>query len=387
MRSLLVLVALAVALAGAPAAAAAEAPCPPKSAPGKAIVLDAPLDEHDRLGLGYAAILALSPPNREWPWSSFAAGSACVAGAFKVGDATWTLHRGTGEAPALWAKPADGPGMVFLALAPSIDEGFAYSQADPRPEPLQLRHPGYMLVVVHQRRWFLVQIYDALPPTAQVMADMSAGLAGKAPLIASFDPDGAAVTFAVATQSNRRALLGEPRPGEGGNPARLWAPDAELFLPQPDGGLRMAGSNFLCPKAAGVFPLTDLWVANVTEARRDLSCRYIGQTSWISIFVTRRAERPELKRVYDGYVAEVRGQHTLAAEAIPPLPAGPPQKPAYAGAWTTSEGTAEGLWVGAVGDWYVEVRATYAPAEADKVGAAVGELFTAVYRTLPSPAT
>src|SRR5205085_321499 len=148
--------------------------CPPKSAPGKAIVLDAPLDEHDRLGLGYAAILALSPPNREWPWSSFAAGSACVAGAFKVGDATWTLHRGTGDAPALWAKPADGPGMVFLALAPSIDEGFAYSQADPRPEPLQLRHPGYMLVVVHQRRWFLVQIYDALPPTAQVMADMSA---------------------------------------------------------------------------------------------------------------------------------------------------------------------------------------------------------------------
>jgi hypothetical protein len=376
----------------APFAARAEAPCPPRLTPGKAVALEAPLDEHDRLGLGWAAILGLSPPSREWPWSSFAHGSACSAGDFKIGETTWTLHRGTGDAPAMWARPASGDGMAFLALAPSLDEGFDYSQTNPRPEPLELHHPGYLLVVAHQRNWFLTRVYDALPPPAQVMADMAAGLKGQTPLIATFDPDGAAISFSMATQSDARAILAEPKPGQGGMPARLWAPDNELYQRMTDGSVRMAGSGFLCPKAAAGFPLSDLWVANVTELRRDLSCRYIGsspqtQGAWISIFVTRRPEHPPLKTIYDGYVEEIRGQHTLAAPATAPLAAGPPQKPAYAGAWTTAEGSGEGLWVAAVGDWYIEVRATYATGQADTVGAAVAELFAQVYRTIPSPAT
>jgi hypothetical protein len=66
-----------------------------------------------------------------------------------------------------------------------------------------------------------------------------------------------------------------------------------------------------------------------------------------------------------------------------PLSSGAPPLPPLAGAWNNKTGAREGLWLATIGDWYVEVRATYPPEESDEIGAAVGDLIKSAYSEIP----
>lgn len=390
MRTILAATALALCALVQPAAAAkTDQACQDiaRSAhAGKAINLAAPLDEPSRIGLGYSIFIALDgPPGRDWPTEAIAKAAPCSTVDFKVGDAPWVLSKGgPGDAPAAWARPKSGGDLVFLAYAPSVSEAYAFSQRDPKPASLTLKSPVYMLAVVHESRRFIVRTYDGLPPDDVLQADIAAAMRATLPLIASYDAAGRAVSFAIATQSDHRAILFPPLPGLGGHDARLAAADGELFKLVPNVGLRMAGSGYVCPAAAGGFGLRDLWVANASDDRRDLSCRYVGEASWISIFVTRSPSRPPVDKVFGDYVDEVSHNHKLKETTPPPVELGPGNDPVRSRAWLGEDGMTEGLWVLAIRDWYIEVRATYRPADSEKIGVGVAQLVSSAYRTVPA---
>jgi len=362
-----------------PALAHAQTPpssCPPAEGAGKAIDLKPPLEESTRLGLGYAAIIAAANDDPHWPRSRFPADGGCAVATFKVGDVEWTLRSGGGEyAPARWALPASGDGLALLAFGPSIRDGYAFSQAAQKPQVMPLTAPMYVLAVERDHMRLITRLYDEAPPSGQLMADMAASLRGDLPPIAVVDATSGALSFVIATQSDRRAILPGLLPGEGGKAVHLLAPDGDLFVQARGGAVAMARSKFTCPASVATLVRKDLWIVNATDDAQDLSCRLVGGKGSISISVARHANHPPAKSVYEGDVQSEKQHEDVAGAAPPPLGAGPPPGPRFVTAWTDKDGQRQGLWLAQIGDWYVEALATY-PAEASgEIGKAVGEIY------------
>jgi hypothetical protein len=362
-------------------AQAPPSPCPPAEGAGKQIELKAPLDEPTRLGLGYAVMIATANDDPNWPRSRFPADGGCAMGTFKVGDVEWTLKSGGGElAPPRWALPASGDGVAFLAFGPSIRDGYAFSQAAQKPQTMPLTAPMYVLAIERDQMRYVTRVYDEAPPTSELIADMAASLRGNLPPIAALDATSGALSFVIATQSDRRAILPGLAPGQGGTAVHLLAPDGDLFVKAPGGAVRMAGSQFVCPASVATFGLKDLWIVNATDDERDLSCRLTGEKGSISVSVARHANHPSAKSVYESDVEAEKRRDDVIGAAPPPSATGAPHQPRFVTAWTDKDGRRQGLWLAEIGPWYVEALATYPPEASGDIGNAVGEIYEHAFR-------
>ncbi len=386
LAAMILLPVLAVAK-GAPAGVAQTPPiftCPPADGAGRTIDLKAPLDEPARLGVGYALMIGVASDDKNWPHSKLGAEAGCDIGAFKVGDTPWAVDAGADAGLPRWAQPGSGADLAFLARAPSIAQGYAFSQAQQKPMMMSLGAPMYALVVERDHLRSIYRLYDAVPPTGTLIADMGASVRGALAPIATLDPDSGALSFVVATQSPRRAIIPGLAPGKGGAAARLQAPDGDMFVEAPGNAVRMAKSRFLCPAATLAFNRKDLWVGNATDEAQDLSCSFVGATGRISVSVTRHMDRPPAKSTYDDGLEAVKTSSAVASPAPPPLGAGDPPSPRFAAAWTDKDNQRQAFWLATVGDWYIEVLATYAPAASDAIGKSVGQLYKDAFREIPA---
>ncbi len=358
--------------------------CPPADGAGRAIELTAPLDEPARLGVGYALMIGVASDDKNWPHSKLGAEAGCDIGKFKVGDTTWAVNAGGDAGLPRWAQPGSGADLVFLARAPSIAQGYAFSQAQQKPMMMSLGAPTYALVVERDHLRSIYRLYDDVPPTGTLIADMDASVRGALAPIATLDPDSGALSFVVATQSPRRAIIPGLAPGKGGAAARLQAPDGDMFVEAPESAVRMAKSRFVCPAATLAFDRKDLWVGNATDEAQDLSCSFVGANGRISVSVTRHMDRPPAKSTYDDGLEAVKKTSAVASPAPPPLAAGEPPRPRFAAAWTDKKNQRQAFWLATVGDWYVEMLATYAPEASGAVGKAVAELYKDAFRQISS---
>ena len=153
---------------------------------------------------------------------------------------------------------------------------------------------------------YVVRVYDGYPSAAALKADMALAADRKLPLIASYDPDGYAVTVDPPAQSGIQAMLFAALPLRG-HSATLRGPDGKFFTPA-EGGVRMRGSGFVCPDNVATFLLRDMEVANSSEADLDLMCRAFSPGGWLSIFVTRYASSPSADSVFAGYLGDAEGR-------------------------------------------------------------------------------
>jgi hypothetical protein len=327
-------------------------------------------------------MIGVASDDRNWPHSTIDAEAACDIGKFNVATVEWAVNAGADAGVPRWARPASGADLVFLARAPSIEQGYAFSQASQKPMMMSLGLPMYALVVERDHMRSITRLYDGVPPTGALIADMDASLRGVLAPIATLDPGSGALSFVVATQSPRRAIIPGLMAGKGGNAARLQAPDGDLFTQAPGGAARMAMSNFVCPASAMNFALKDLWVGNATEEDHDLSCSFVGEKGRISISVTRHADHPAARSVFDGTLEAVKSHGEVAGPAPPPDGAGEPPRPRFAAAWTDKDNRRHGLWLATIGGWYVEVLAAYSPEASGDVGKTVVQLYKDAYREI-----
>jgi hypothetical protein len=356
--------------------------CPPVDGAGQAIDLTAPLNEPARLGLGYALMIGVASDDRDWPHSKLAVETPCTLGTFKVGAVDWTLNGGADAALPRWAAPASGDGLAFLTRTPSVQQGYAYSQASQKPMMMSLGSAMYALVIEREQSRLITRLYDGVPPMSALLADMDASLRGARAPIAALDPVSGAVSFIIATQSQRRAIIPGLLPGEGGKAARLQSPDGDLFVAAPGGAARMTPTHFLCPASLEGMALRDLDVGDATEAARDLSCSFVGDKGRISVSVTRHADRPPAKALYDDNIESIKKTGFIAGAAPQPLGAGPPPRPLFATAWADRNNQRQGLWLTAISDWYVEVLATYSSDSSGDIGKAVGQIYKDAFREI-----
>jgi hypothetical protein len=325
--------------------------------------------------------VANDDPN--WPRTRFPADGGCVIGRLKVAEVEWTLRGGGGEyAPARWALPDSGDTLALLAYGPSIRDGYAFSQAAQKPQVMPLTAPMYVLAIERDHMRSITRVYDDAPPSGVLMADMAASLRGELRPIATLDAASGALSFDIATQSDRRAILPGLLPGEGGKAVHLTAPDGDFFARAAGGAVTMGHARFVCPASAAGFALRDLWIVDATETAEDLSCRFIGAGGSISVSVSRHAGNPPAKSVYDADVRAAQAHEDVKGAATTPTGAGAPPHPRFVTAWTDGEGRRQALWLGKTGQWYVEALATFSPQASDEVGRAVGQLYRDAFREI-----
>ena len=372
-----IMVVAAAAWLGA-AGAAQAADCAMATGPaGHVVELSAPLDEPARLGLAESLLYGLFDPTNNWPLDDIKKDPGCPIARFTARDSSYTMSGGQGRLPPRWAvSPTEG-WVAYLAVAPSIEESYGYYRAG-TPASIRVKTPLWVLLVTNERMRHVVRLYDGLPDALTLQADMAAALNQRLPLIADYDADSRAVSFLVPVQSSAKALLWPPLPGHGGGAARITAPDGELFFGDALGAWVMAASGFRCPPVFGSLERMDMWVANATKQRRDLSCRYVGKDAWISIFVTRMPARPEPKSVFERYLREGQTANPPSSAAILPVGVEASQRPAFGQAWSDANGVNQAVWLVQAADWYVQVRATYLKSRATDVGAAVGGVLSGV---------
>lgn len=360
MRRTARLLAAAWALAAAGAARAAD--CAPPLPPGGVIEVLGALADVGKLALAQSLRDGLSATSPDWPIPEIKSAPPCRLAEFQARGATYSLSGGTGRLPPRWATSDGDSWVAYLAVMPSFVEG-------------QAREKMYALVVTNQSMRHVAQLYSGIPSQAALVKDMAAALEQRLPLVADFDPLGRAVSVRWATRSTARAVLWDPLPGQGGQPARVTAADGRLLVATADDGIVMAGSGFRCPARFGDLERMDMWIANATQDRRDLSCRYIKDGDWISIFVTRIPGRPKAREVFAGYLKDGHRVDPPAGTLPLPLALGAPPAPAFGEAWKDARGSGQATWLSSVGDWYVEVRATYRTDRADDIAPAVRAIF------------
>jgi hypothetical protein len=225
----------------------------------------------------------------------------------------------------------------------------------------------------------VVQLYDGIPPVEMLKTDMAGAIKAELRLIADFDPDGTALSIRVPTQSAIRAVLSPPLAGAGGRPARITVPDGTFFQELPGSRYRMAGSGFTCRDQIGGYARKDMWVVNTTAERLDLSCRYIRNDSWFSIFVTRIPFLPNAKAAFDQYMREAIDYTTPTTQLEPLSKTGAPPLPAFGANWTDKNGMGQAMWLAKIGEWYVQLRLSYTEADREMARKAVQEFYKAAY--------
>jgi hypothetical protein len=303
-----------------------------------------------------------------------------VLGEIEAGGAKYALYGGTGWQPLRWARAKEGRAIVFLAAAPSVEEGYETYRNPPKEGSIQVKDPIFALVVVTLELRRVVRIYDDIPPEAALKADMAAALEQKLPLIATYDPKSAAVSFRVRVESGRQAMIWSVPDGE--TWARLTEPDGEYFLAAPGGGVRMARSGFVCPAAVGDYHLSEFTVIDGREGTTDLYCKFFGDKGWISVFVTRYSANFTGAESFAQAVRDGKANSPEKGDAPALLPAGAAEGPEQAETWTDARGMRQGVLQRQVGQWHAKMRATYPAEEQTAMEKAAREVFAIVHREM-----
>ena len=347
---------------------------------GKPIILSEPLEEPTRIGLAVSLMNALSDPDHEnWPIKQMAATTSCIVGELDVDGTAFRLQTGQGHLPLAFASANGKAPFVFLGAGPTIEEAYALTQMQNPPAELNIAKPMFFLVVVMDGMRHVVRLYDAVPPADILKADMVRALKADLDLIADFDPDGTALSFHAATRSPVRAVLSPPLAGAGGRPARITAPDGTFFEEVPGNRYRMVGSGFACPASMDGYRRKDMWIANTIPERLDLSCRYVAEGSWFSIFVTRIPFLADAQAVFDQYMREAIDYTTPKTQMEPLLETGMPPRPAFGANWIDRNGLGQAIWLAKIGDWYVQLRLSYRPTDRDAAAKAALEFYKAAF--------
>ena len=157
----------------------------------------------------------------------------------------------------------------------------------------------------------------------------------------------------------------KPPPGRGapGEPQVLEAPDGSVFKLAEGDGWRHASTGFVCPAAVNGYKRGKAIIFDAAEGGRDVACQLVSENSWMTIYLTRIPDDYSAVEVFSTYSEQARGSTPEKRKLDPPWTLPSSRAPSYADFWVGPKDEHEGLWVQAIGPWYVKMRVTYWPDE------------------------
>ena len=308
-------------------------------------------------GLDIGLQLALTPPS--FPAEDIAKNkNACLRGDFMVGNERWQIYGDDKDQPTRWATGATSSRVVFLAAVPDpvqAADWYDKYQKDPKT-PATFKGTLYVIVVADGDTRTVYQFSRVIPDNYHLAMRMKAALEGTAPQAATMDEKTQEVTLGALGGSQSDTSI-----------KRFTDADGTFFVAQADGSIRHPPSGLLCPARIGDYERKDLSVFNPAEGGLDLDCRYFGKTSWVTVFET-RFRHSDLDKVFGDYLRDAQAHATFDHDLPPPgaVSTALPMKSAF---WLAHDGSRQGMWVAAQGEWFMEIRVTYALGDEAKVAA------------------
>jgi hypothetical protein len=349
----------------------------PIEAVGKPLELTAPLDEPTRLGLSFGLAIALDDsenPEGLWPRDAIKAAPACPLRTFEASGKRFTLSGGLERVPPRFAVANNGETLA-LTILPSIPEAYAIQRGG-AVGAIQVSHPISALVLLRPTRIFVLKLYDGLPADDVLVEDMKAAAERTLPVLASFHSPSRAVSLDVATSSGRQSFF--LRPPSPDNLAIITGPDGDLFRRGDEGAVVMSASGFVCPAKQDGFSRDDMLAIDPTGAGGDLACRFFGDKSWFSAFVTRFEDGRSEEKQFQAYLDEGRkAAQPVGKVAIDKLPHG-----GRRAIWADAQGHRQEMWLLRLGKWYVQLRITGDPDDTAAIEAAASALLDLARRTV-----
>ncbi|MFC3069996.1 hypothetical protein [Phenylobacterium soli] len=354
--------ALILALCAASQAQAAD--CAPRlSGDGRLVTFADHLSDPQWLSLTaliHDSLHASSPDAR--PEKTLALAPACVIDSFRAMDKVWVMSGGAAPAPMRWAKAADGTTFYLVAGVAGADS-----------RALGMRSVPYLLVLDSANGQLIAGLYDGAPSDIALAADIRHDLEDpKFYPMASFDPEGEAVTSFVDSDELHTARLFEPLP-DGERAATILLPDGKYFSHREDAAAVMAGSAITCPATAGDLNRERLLVMDVAPKSLMLACDYFGDDGALSV-VVRAAPEFDLREAFPGVLASAKEDFVEPKEAPSPIGVGARSHFGYGAAWSSRDGTVGGVWLGRRGPYVIEIYGIWPQAADREVRAAVRAL-------------
>lgn len=376
MRKLISAAVAAIALAWAGSAAAAAPACKDTgSATANALSFDG-VGEDVTSGLEVSLVLGLEPES--FPRADIAkARKACRRGDFDLNGERFEIFGDDKDTPPRWAIGSKGR-IAYLALIPDPIQAHQWMLArekDPNAQP-SFTTMLYALTVVQGDKRVVYAIYRRPPDDYRLSHAFQAALGGRWKPVAVLNaPDGQVDLSGLANAGHQEAAISDP------GQARLSPPDG-VFVRDQDGSLRHPPSGLVCPARIGRHPLADVTVIDPSQGGRDVFCRFFTETSWVSVFATRMEGR-SLPDVFEMYRREATGQSPIARELPAPLDIATSET--FSLFWKARDGSNQGLVVVRRGDWYFELRITYADGAEKDVAAFLSEALRLIDANAPNP--
>ncbi|HEY3811804.1 MAG TPA: hypothetical protein VGL66_01145 [Caulobacteraceae bacterium] len=309
-------------------------------------------------GLNIALQLALEPGT--FPAEDIAKNKdACLRGEFVVGSERWQIWGDDKDTPSRWAVNDRTQRVVFLAIVPDPAQAAAWFDKYQKDNntPAQFSDRLLAIVVADGDRRTVYQFSRVIPDDYHLSRRMKAALTGTTPPTATMDIKTGEVSLGVLDTNSLADIKA------------FKEADGTYFFAQADGSARHPPSGLDCPAQIGGFVRKEMRVINPAEHGLDVSCHYYAEKSWFSVFDTRYRGNT-LDKVFSDYVrdghANAPVDHDLPAPGA--VSTALPIKSAF---WQATDGSRQGVWVAAQGDWYVELRVTYAAGDEAKVTAFV----------------
>jgi hypothetical protein len=157
----------------------------------------------------------------------------------------------------------------------------------------------------------------------------------------------------------------KPPPGQGapGEPQVLSAPDGAIFKAVEGDGWAHGATGFVCPAAVNGYRRGKAIIFDAAENGRDVACQLVGKNSWMTIYLTKLPDDYSPAEVFSTYSEQARATVASKKDIEPPWMLPKSRNPSYADFWVGPKDEREGMWVTAIGPWYVKMRVTYFPDE------------------------
>ncbi|MDB5468774.1 MAG: hypothetical protein JWR84_334 [Caulobacter sp.] len=287
---------------------------------------------------------------------------ACDRGDFLAGK---SRYRAYGQAPGRkgepvrYALPENGKGPIAY-LAP-MEQG-------------DKDGPWIVAVTDGDEMTAFVSI-DAAPSDTDLRVLFAAALDGKLPRTLGLNLKTGGTTQYVDADSLKdkadavppKSSPGMPRPapgsGPGGEAQELTAPDGVAFKAGPGGAMVHAATGFSCPEALNGYERGKVIIFDAAEDGRDVACQLVGKQSWMTVYLTKIPDSYSAVEVFSTYSEQARAAAPPKADIDPPWMLPETRSPSYADFWVGPEDERQGLWVMAIGNWYVKLRVTYRQGE------------------------
>ena len=308
------------------------------------------------MGLNVGLQLALEPPS--FPSEDIGkAKDACLRGEFVVGSERWQIFGDDKDTPLRWAVNDRTGRIVFLAIVPDPAEAadwFQKYQKDHKT-PASFSKRLLAIVVADGDTRTVYQFSRVIPDDYHLSRRMQAAISGALLPTATMNVKTGEVTLgALDTKTDLGVKAFKDA-------------DGSFFIAQTDGSARHGPSGLDCPTRVGDFIRKELRVLNAAAGGLDVSCHFYAEKSWFSVYDT-RYRGSDLGKVFGDYVRDGHADAPVDRE-LPAPGAVNTSLPIKSAFWRAKDGSLQGVWVAAQGDWYLELRVTYAAGDETKVTA------------------